>query len=268
MDSPKTANIGLHSGAFTLLFIANGLFLSSLIYPQWAIRTNPQQEIVSSVKLTAGIFERCSYFPTGHLECMPMYPRDHQFVTSIKALAIISVASLFLALIMTLLGGNCTNCLYQEHKVNPIKQKMLLFAGIFSFIAFVLTLVICILFAVEINSQTIFGNLVTTAISADIDNAAAVAVVSTGSSLILGAITCGLSFLAAGMLIMAGVVDVEGDSIEFQPYSNTNNQYNPVPRDYNDAPVAATRNNEVFAQNDPYNDRYFEERKDPMDDYI
>lgn len=251
MSEIKTANIGLHATGFTLLFAACGLQIGSLIYPQYAIRTTPGAESVTSVKLTMGVFERCSYYPTGHLECMPVYAGEHQFVTSIKVLATIASAFMIITLFTSLIGGNCTNCMYQDYVVNPAKQKMLLISGIASFFAFVFTITTISLFLTEINGNTIFGNFIAVA-NSEFDNTGAVSVTTVGISLILSGIACGLCACAAGLLIWSGIMK----------YDHLNDNY-PA---YNPVPVENAGN---YRNENDYNTGYYpDEDKKELGDYI
>lgn len=229
MSDPKRANISLHSASFVLTAISAAFQLTSIIYPQWAVRSNPGTEVVTSVRMTAGTFERCTYYPTGHMECIPLYTGEHQFVVAIKVMSVLALALNSIALILNLVGGNCTNCLYEEFsggQPNPVKQKLLLGAGGCSIMNFILQLIVIILFQVEISSQTIFGSLINNLGTSgfEFDNTSSIAVITTGPSMIFGAIACGGAFLAGVAQIMGGLAKFDENNqmgdFGYQPVGN------------------------------------------------
>ena len=77
---------GLHVGAFALAWISGSMFLASILSPHWSEAVNSQSEAVASMRHTHGLLERCSYLPTGQIECYPIYDRSYQWAGAMKGL--------------------------------------------------------------------------------------------------------------------------------------------------------------------------------------
>ena len=108
--------IGLHVGAFSLAWISGSMFLAAILSPHWSEAVNSQSEAVASMRHTHGLLERCSYLPTGQIECYPVYDRSYQWAGAMKGLMFSSFGLMVVSSFAILAGGNCTGIAYKELK--------------------------------------------------------------------------------------------------------------------------------------------------------
>merc|ERR1712110_185978 len=242
----QSQNIGMHIGAFVLAWTAGSLFLAAILSPHWAEAVNSQSEAVSSLKRTHGLFERCSYLPTGQIECYPVYDHESQWTTTFKALMLTSFGMMLLSSFAILAGGNCTNIAYQEmSEVQGGKATALLAAGGAAGVAGVLSMVTLILMSIQISDGSIFAQAMLGSFAQNDGVSEGYGViVYKGISFVLCAIGCGLCFVVTALAVMAGLAGRKGadKAIDASPYDDYRPYAAPGVRDAREPLIEATGN--------------------------
>lgn len=203
----QSQNIGLHVGAFVLAWTAGSMYLAAILSPHWTEAVNSQSEAVTSMRHTHGLLERCSYLPTGQIECYPIYDHSYQWAGAMKGMMFASFGLMVLASFAILAGGNCTGIAYKElFEVQSSKLTALLAGGIASGIAMILSMVTLILMSIQVSERTMFASSLVGQVSGNdgISDSYDI-IVYKGSSFILAASGCGLSGLVAILGVYANI---------------------------------------------------------------
>ncbi|KAJ8396451.1 hypothetical protein AAFF_G00017570 [Aldrovandia affinis] len=107
--------------------------------PMWRVTAFIGSNIVTAQVIWEGLWMNCVTQSTGQMQCkvydsMLALPQDLQ---AARALTVISIILAVLALLISIVGAKCTNCIEDEAS----KAKVMIIAGIFYIVAGVMQLV-------------------------------------------------------------------------------------------------------------------------------
>lgn len=241
----------MHVGAFVLAWSAGSVFLAAILSPHWVEAVNSQSEAVASLRMSQGLLERCTYLPTGQIECYPIYNHNSQWAGAMKGLMFAAFALMVASSFAILAGGNCTGIGWKEHApVQSGKGSALLAAGLVAIVALVLSMVTLILMTIQISEKAIFASSMISSISGN-DGISETydLIIYKGSSFILASIGCALSGVVGILGVIswnngrkAAVDDFSPDYPQLNPYED---EFKPNARDPLIEPTAIGANDYI-----------------------
>ncbi|KAG8450651.1 hypothetical protein GDO86_003068 [Hymenochirus boettgeri] len=133
------ASVGLQVLGIALSVIGWLGALVCCILPMWRVTAFIGQNIVVAQIIWEGLWMNCVVQSTGQMQCkvydsLLALPQDLQ---AARALTVISVIVALLGLLMSIIGGKCTNCVEDESS----KAKIIIVSGIIFIVAGLLTLI-------------------------------------------------------------------------------------------------------------------------------
>ncbi|OCT91477.1 claudin-4 [Xenopus laevis] len=133
------ASMGLQVLGIALSVIGWLGSLVCCVLPMWRVSAFIGNNIVVAQIIWEGLWMNCVVQSTGQMQCkvydsLLALPQDLQ---AARALTVISVLVALLGLMMSIIGGKCTNCVEDESS----KAKVMIVSGIVFIVAGVLTLI-------------------------------------------------------------------------------------------------------------------------------
>ncbi|KAL7844347.1 hypothetical protein SRHO_G00228860 [Serrasalmus rhombeus] len=181
----STMSMGMEIGGIALGLVGWIISIVTCALPMWRVTAFIGANIVTAQVIWEGIWMTCAVQSTGQMQCkvydsMLALPQDLQ---AARAMNVISIVLAVLAVMISIMGAKCTNCIEDEAS----KAKVMIVSGILFILAGILQLI-----PVSWSSNTIIQDFYNPTIPSSQRR-------ELGASLYLG-------FAAAALLIIGGAL--------------------------------------------------------------